>query len=266
MAFFRFSRDKRGYEHFYLVEPVTNRKGKSRPRVLYWYRTPPNVKVGRPPFDDEMRRAIEAQYPDVTFDWTKIVEAPIPSADAEQWRERRRAERAERVARKSNGAVDADQEREPPEEPDPAASIDEEPIEPELPSSLAIDVESGGESVDGARHVPGTWQAPLADAADAAPPDAAATGAVADDANAQETGEGGQGARKRRRRRRGRGQSGSYASATPPVAAGESPIDTSGSAFDDHTSDDHASDDAASDDHGSDDDTSDDPIDEPSGE
>jgi hypothetical protein len=275
VAFFRFSRDKRGYEHFYLVEPVTNRKGKSRPRVLYWYRTPPNVKVGRPPFDDEMRRAIEAQYPDVTFDWTKIVDAPIPSADAEQWRERRRAERAERVARKSNAAGDADQEREPPEEPDPAASIDEEPIEPELPSSLAIDVESGRESVDGARHVPGTWQAPLADAADAAPPDAAAT-TGADDANAQQTGEGGRGERKRRRRRRGRGQSGPYASATPPAAAGESPIDTSGSAFDDHTSDDHASDDAASDDHGSDDrgsddrgsddDTSDDPIDEPSGE
>jgi hypothetical protein len=261
VAFFRFSRDKRGYEHFYLVEPVTNRKGKSRPRVLYWYRTPPNVKVGRPPFDDEMRRAIEAQYPDVTFDWTKIVEAPIPSADAEQWRERRRAERAERVARKSNAAVDADEEREPPEEPDPAASIDEEPIEPELPSPLAIDVESGGESVDRARHVPGTWQAP---SADAAPPAAAGTGV--DDANAQETSEGGQGERKRRRRRRGRGQSGPYASAAPPPAAGESPIDTSGSAVEDHASDDNASDDHRSNDETSDDDTSDDPIDEPSGE
>jgi len=87
VAFFRFSRDKRGYEHFYLVEPVTNRKGKSRPRVLYWYRTPPNVRVGRVPFDDEVRRALEARYPNVAFDWTKIVEAPIPSADVEKWRE-----------------------------------------------------------------------------------------------------------------------------------------------------------------------------------
>jgi hypothetical protein len=110
VAFFRFSRDKRGYEHFYLVEPVTNRKGKSRPRVLYWYRTPPNVKVGRPPFDDEVRRALEAQYPDVEFDWAKIVEAPIPSAEAEQWRERRRTERAERVARRSGAAAESGEE------------------------------------------------------------------------------------------------------------------------------------------------------------
>ena len=74
MAFFRFSRDKRGYEHFYLVEPTTNRRGKSRPRVLYWFRTPPNVKIGREPFDDDVRRALEAQNPNVTFDWRKILE------------------------------------------------------------------------------------------------------------------------------------------------------------------------------------------------
>src|SRR5262249_42526816 len=109
VAFLRFSRDKRGYEHFYLVEAVTNRKGKSRSRVLYWYRTPPNVKVGRAPFDDEVRRALEKQYPDVSFDWTKIVDAPIPSADAEKWRERRRTERAERAARRqADGESSAD--------------------------------------------------------------------------------------------------------------------------------------------------------------
>src|SRR5437762_11147112 len=107
MAFFRFSRDKRGYEHFYLVEPVTNRRGKSRPRVLYWYRTPPNIKVGRPPFDAEVQRALEAQNPNVVFDWRKIIDAPIPSADVEKWRDRRRAERAEKAARRSTAAVDA---------------------------------------------------------------------------------------------------------------------------------------------------------------
>src|SRR5437667_5398151 len=107
MAFFRFNRDKRGYEHFYLVEPVTNRRGKSRPRVLYWYRTPPNIKVGRPPFDAEVQRALEAQNPNVVFDWRKIIDAPIPSADVEKWRERRRTERAEKAARRSTAAVDA---------------------------------------------------------------------------------------------------------------------------------------------------------------
>jgi hypothetical protein len=89
MAFLRFTRDKRGYEHFYLVQPTTNRRGKVRTRILYWFRTPPNVKVGRQPFDDALRRALEAQNPGVAFDWQKIVDTPIPSADAEKWRERR---------------------------------------------------------------------------------------------------------------------------------------------------------------------------------
>src|SRR5262245_31145429 len=107
MAFFRFNRDKRGYEHFYLVEPIANRRGKSRPRVLYWYRTPPNIRVGRVPFDPEVQRALEAQNPNVVFDWRKIIDAPIPSADVEKWRERRRAERAEKAARRAAAAADA---------------------------------------------------------------------------------------------------------------------------------------------------------------
>src|SRR5262249_56394763 len=79
MAFLRFTRDKRGYEHFYLVQPTTNRRGKVRTRILYWFRTPPNVKVGRQPFDDALRRALEAQNPGIAFDWQKIVDTPIPS-------------------------------------------------------------------------------------------------------------------------------------------------------------------------------------------
>jgi hypothetical protein len=106
MAFLRFTRDKRGYEHFYLVQPTTNRRGKVRTRILYWFRTPPNIKVGRQPFDEALRRALEAQNPGVAFDWQKIVDTPIPSADAEKWRERRRAERAERVARQTETEVE----------------------------------------------------------------------------------------------------------------------------------------------------------------
>jgi hypothetical protein len=106
MAFLRFTRDKRGYEHFYLVQPTTNRRGKVRTRILYWFRTPPNVKVGRQPFDEALRRALEAQNPGVVFDWQKIIETPIPSADAEKWRERRRIERAERAARLTGSDVE----------------------------------------------------------------------------------------------------------------------------------------------------------------
>src|SRR5207244_3092172 len=97
MAVLRFSRDKRGYEHFYLVQP-SDRRGKSHARILYWFRTPPNVRVGREPFDDAIRRALESQYPDVRFDWKKLADTPIPRAEPEGWRERRDAVRAARAA------------------------------------------------------------------------------------------------------------------------------------------------------------------------
>lgn len=105
MPFLRFSRDKRGYEHIYLIH-AQNRRGKpGRPRVLYWYRTPPGVKVGRVPFDAEMRRTLEAQYPDVTFDWKSLESTPVPPPDmSEPWRERRRLERAAKQARKGDAS------------------------------------------------------------------------------------------------------------------------------------------------------------------
>ena len=94
MPFLRFSRDKRGYEHTYLVQ-ATNRRGKPvRPRILYWYRTPPGVGLGRTAFDDDVKRLLEAQHPEIVFDWPTILSTAFPSQEPELWRERRRAERA----------------------------------------------------------------------------------------------------------------------------------------------------------------------------
>jgi hypothetical protein len=116
VPFLKFSRDKRGYEHFSLVEPIGARRGKSsRPRVLFWFRTPPQIKVGREPFTEEIRRAIEAQNPGLRFDWARLMATPIPAPDAEHWRERRRAERAARQAMQE------------PEEGTPSESRPEEP-------------------------------------------------------------------------------------------------------------------------------------------
>jgi hypothetical protein len=108
VPFLRFSRDKRGYEHFYLIEQ-TIRRGKPRNRILYWFRTPPGIKVGRLPFDEQMKRTLEAQYPDVAFDWQKLIDTPIPppAPDVERWRERRRLERAAKQAAASDAAADA---------------------------------------------------------------------------------------------------------------------------------------------------------------
>ncbi|MGE3512193.1 MAG: hypothetical protein AB7N65_25295 [Vicinamibacterales bacterium] len=99
MPFLRFARDKRGYEHTYLIH-ASSKKG-APARILYWYRTPPGVKVGRMAFDDEVRRSLETQHPSITFDWARLMETPVPSPDVEHWRERRRAEKAARQARQA---------------------------------------------------------------------------------------------------------------------------------------------------------------------
>jgi hypothetical protein len=117
LPFLRFSRDKRGVENFYLVQPTTNRRGKVRPRVLYWFRSPPDVKVGREPFDADARRALEAQNPGIEFDWRGIAETPIPSADADKWRERRRADRAAKHAAAEEDAKVAAADEEPADSP-----------------------------------------------------------------------------------------------------------------------------------------------------
>jgi len=128
LAFLRFSRDKRGVENFYLVQPTTNRRGKVRQRVLYWFRSPPDVKVGREPFDQNVRRALETQYPDVEFDWRAIVATPIPSADADKWRERRRAERAAKHAAAEADVEPVDSENGDPNAPDATAPQDDEMV------------------------------------------------------------------------------------------------------------------------------------------
>jgi hypothetical protein len=94
----RFTRDKRGYETTSLVHAV-RRQGRSRQRILYWFRTPPGVKVGRPALDEEAIRWIEEHNPDIEFNWQKILEAkaspPPPAEDLKNRRPRRdRPERA----------------------------------------------------------------------------------------------------------------------------------------------------------------------------
>jgi hypothetical protein len=78
----RFSRDKRGYENTFVVH-TGRRRGKSRSRILYWFRTPPGVRIGRAALDEDAIRLIEQHNPDVEFDWTRILKgqgAPVSEA------------------------------------------------------------------------------------------------------------------------------------------------------------------------------------------
>jgi hypothetical protein len=76
----RFTRDRRGYENTFLVDTV-RRRGREHGRVLYWFRSPPQVKVGRAAIDEGAIRALEDAYPDVTFDWSRILEARPPEPE-----------------------------------------------------------------------------------------------------------------------------------------------------------------------------------------
>ena len=99
MPFLRFTRDARGYESTSVLH-TARRRGKSHPRILYWFRTPPNVRVGRAPLDEDAIRAIEKSNPDLTFDWDAILDAqPGPAASIDSWKTERRPRRGDRPRR-----------------------------------------------------------------------------------------------------------------------------------------------------------------------
>jgi hypothetical protein len=45
--------------------------------VLYWFRTPPGVKVGRSALDEDAIRLLEELNPEVEFDWTRILKGEV---------------------------------------------------------------------------------------------------------------------------------------------------------------------------------------------
>lgn len=116
MPYLRFSRDERGYEHTYVLHGL--RSG-SRPRLLYWFRTPPNVNVGRLPLDEDAIRAIEDSNAELTFDWGKMLRvkpppAPVrPDEDGRRSRARSAARRERRAAPGPPGAGRAADDRRP---------------------------------------------------------------------------------------------------------------------------------------------------------
>ena len=117
MPFLRFTRDKRGYETTALVHAFRGRHGRTRQKLLYWFRTPPSVKVGRPALDEEAIRFIEEHNPEIDFDWQKILAATPPAAaPAEDVRGRRGVRRGkpERRSQSRQAAAPPRQSSSPP--------------------------------------------------------------------------------------------------------------------------------------------------------
>jgi hypothetical protein len=73
VPFLRVLRDKRGYETTYLMHWFRD-GSRQRSKILYVFRTPPGVKVGRDPIEPAIIREIEAQHPDIEFDWRALRE------------------------------------------------------------------------------------------------------------------------------------------------------------------------------------------------
>jgi hypothetical protein len=78
VPFVRYTRDRRGYETTYLMHGYRAAQGPGQTRVLYFFRSPAHVKVGRRAFDDEAREALEHTHPDLNFDWTALGREPSP--------------------------------------------------------------------------------------------------------------------------------------------------------------------------------------------
>ncbi len=84
MLSLRVTRDKRGYEHIYLIADA-RRRGRADSRLVYWCRLPGGLRVGREPFDPDTRDALERANPDLVFDWPALTKTLSQSLAAARW-------------------------------------------------------------------------------------------------------------------------------------------------------------------------------------
>jgi hypothetical protein len=92
VPFLRVIRDKRGYETTYLMHLFRD-GNRQRSRILYVFRTPGGVRVGRGPLEPMVLRELEVRHPDIAFEWKAIREnQQIIEPAVEQRRRRPRSE------------------------------------------------------------------------------------------------------------------------------------------------------------------------------
>jgi hypothetical protein len=97
VPFLRVIRDKRGYETTYLMHLY--REGhRQRSRILYVFRSPGGVRVGRGALDPDVLRELEARYPDIAFDWKDVREHQQHIEISPEPRRRKPLKREEEVA------------------------------------------------------------------------------------------------------------------------------------------------------------------------
>ena len=149
MPYLRFARDKRGYENTYVLHTF-RRDGRFHPRLLYWFRTPPSVKVGRVSLDADAIRAIEESNPDLSFDWAKMLKVRGRSTKPLKVQGRRKT---------------ASEISSPVESPPPVVAAEAPPVEAvreEMMPQEAVSTELAPPDVDGGEDEgEAEWQHPV---------------------------------------------------------------------------------------------------------
>jgi hypothetical protein len=118
MPFIRYSRDKRGNECTLVMHAYRPAQGPARTRVLYLFRSPAHLKIGRQPLDAEVVEALEHTHPDLSFDWTELRKEPRPDPRPRPLR-RTRPERRKSSPPRSSATVAVAVAVAPVEEPLP---------------------------------------------------------------------------------------------------------------------------------------------------
>ena len=117
MPFLRVIRDKRGYETTYLMHWYRD-GNRQRSRILYVFRTPGGVRVGRDPLEPAVLRELETRHPDIAFEWKTIRDnQQIIEPAAEQRRRRPKSDEAPAAPQPATPATTAA----PPPAPQPDA-------------------------------------------------------------------------------------------------------------------------------------------------
>ena len=94
MPILRVIRDKRGYETTYLMHWFRD-GNRQRSRILYVFRTPGGVRVGRDPLEPAVQRELETRHPGIPFEWRVIREQQqVIEPAVEQRRRRPKSEEA----------------------------------------------------------------------------------------------------------------------------------------------------------------------------
>ncbi|HEY1308117.1 MAG TPA: hypothetical protein VGF24_31405 [Vicinamibacterales bacterium] len=126
MPFLRVIRDKRGYETTYLMH-IYRDGARQRTKILYVFRTPGGVRVGRDPLEPEVQRQIEAQYPDIPFNWSAVRDSQQVIETAVEPRRRRQ---------KREDEAPADAATAPPPVSQPAPAREAPPPRLVIPSAI----------------------------------------------------------------------------------------------------------------------------------